>query len=227
MKTLECSSLFDKFDTASRSESPARRLGVLGSVINFFAYNNDCLSKEKAGAVDDILCHRFENGETRALIEMSVVLAPLMNAPSNIIHNLAFHSEIAVARPVLASSPVITTDRLIEIVKTKSQGHLLAVSERLHLDTAVTDALVDRGNKYVLYSVAGNSGACFSMRGFAVLVKASEGSDRIAEKVGLRLDLPTSLFRELLSKAKEEVRARILSDKSNVPSSINLFGGIK
>jgi hypothetical protein len=56
-------------------------------------------------------------------------------------------------------------------------------------------------------------------------VKASDGNDRIAEKVGLRLDLPTSLFRELLSKAKEEVRARILSDKSNVPSNINLFGG--
>jgi uncharacterized protein (DUF2336 family) len=216
---------FHKFEAASRGERGS--LGVLGSVNNPFANNNDCLNKEKARAVDDILCHRLENGETMALIEMSVVLASYMNAPSNIIHKLASHSEIAVARPVLVSSPAITTDHLVEIVKTKSQGHLLAVSERLHLDAAVTDALVDLGNKYVLYSVASNSGACFSLRGFAALVTASEGSDRIAEKLGLRRDLPTSLFRDLLSKVKEEIRMRILADRSDVPGSINLFGGIK
>jgi uncharacterized protein (DUF2336 family) len=157
---------------------------------------------------------------------MSVVLASYMNAPSNIIHKLASHSEIAVARPVLVSSPVITTERFVEIVKTKSQGHLLAVSERLHLETAITDALVELGNKYVLYSVAGNSGARFSDRGLAALVKASEGSDRIAEKVGLRRDLPATLFRSLLSKVKEEVRIRILAGKSDVPGGINRFGGI-
>jgi uncharacterized protein (DUF2336 family) len=223
MSALDQFSFLYKADAASLSESP----GVRGSVINLLANSNDCLNKDKIGAIDDFLCRCLENGDTRALIEMSVALAPFMNAPSSTIHKLAFHSEIAVARPVLMSSPVITTDRLVEVVKTKSQGHLLAVSERLHLDAAVTDALVELGNKYVLYSVASNAGACFSASGFISLVKASEGSDRIAEKVGLRRDLPASLFRDLLSKVTEEVRARILSDKTDIPGSINCVGGVK
>jgi uncharacterized protein (DUF2336 family) len=227
MNALGPFSLLPRSDTAPQSESSDGRLDVLGSVNNLLAKSNDWLSSERARAVDDLLSHRLEHWETRALVELSVVLAAFANAPPSVIHKLASHPEIAVARPVLVSSTVITTDHLVDVVKTKSQGHLLAVSERLHLDTAVTDALVDLGNKYVLYSVAGNSGACLSARGFTALVKASEGSDRIAVKLGLRRDLPMSLFRGLLLSAKAEIRMRILAERSDVPGSINLFGGIK
>jgi uncharacterized protein (DUF2336 family) len=227
MNALGPSSFLRRSDAAPQSESPEGRLDVLGSVNSLLANSSDWLSSEKVRAVDDLLCHRLEHWETRALVELSVVLAPFVNAPPSVIRKLAFHPEIAVARPVLVSSTVITTDELVDVVKTKSQGHLLAVSERLHLDTAVTDALVDLGNKYVLYSVAGNSGACFSVRSFTALVKASEGSDRIAVKLGLRRDLPMSLFRGLLLNAKAEIRMRILAERSDVPGSIDLFGGLK
>jgi hypothetical protein len=43
------------------------------------------------------------------------------------------------------------------------------------------------------------------------LVKHSESDEHLAEKVGLRLDMPMQLFRELLRRATEAVRARLIA----------------
>jgi hypothetical protein len=59
--------------------------------------------------------------------------------------------------------------------------------------------------------VAGNSGAQFSENGFAALLKAAETDDKLAEKTGSRLDLPLNLLRQLLLRATEAVRSRLLS----------------
>jgi hypothetical protein len=59
--------------------------------------------------------------------------------------------------------------------------------------------------------VAGNSGAQLSENGFAALLKAAETDDKLAEKTGLRLDLPLNLLRQLLLRATEAVRSRLLS----------------
>ena len=53
--------------------------------------------------------------------------------------------------------------------------------------------------------------ARFSEAGFETLVKAGEADAALAEKVGLRLDLPIRLLRELLLKATEAVRSRLLA----------------
>jgi hypothetical protein len=47
--------------------------------------------------------------------------------------------------------------------------------------------------------------------GFATLVHNAETDESLAEKIGLRLDLPLRLLRDLLIKATEAVRSRILS----------------
>ena len=59
---------------------------------------------------------------------------------------------------------------LLEQAQTKGQDHLLAISKRKSLDTAITDVLVERGDKPVMLSVANNPGAAFSESGFVGLV---------------------------------------------------------
>jgi Uncharacterised protein conserved in bacteria (DUF2336) len=71
--------------------------------------------------------------------------------------------------------------------------------------------LLQRGDRDVFHQLAGNSGASFSLDGFETLVRRAEGDERLAEKVGLRLDVPLRLFRELLLRATEAVRARLLT----------------
>jgi hypothetical protein len=71
--------------------------------------------------------------------------------------------------------------------------------------------LLGRGDRDVFRRLAGNSGASFSERGFETLVRHSERDEQLAEKVGLQLDVPLRLFRELLLRATEAVRSRLLA----------------
>jgi uncharacterized protein (DUF2336 family) len=211
VQKADSSSLFDDLDAALHSGSSEKRVAMLRQVTDLFLSEADRLNDDQIGVFDGVLVQLIERIEARTLAEISQRLAPVANAPVDFTLSLARHSEIVVARPILTSSSRLTTDQLVEIAKTKSQDHLLAISERAHIESAVTDVLLDRGNQAVVHSVAGNSGAKFSQNGFAALLKAAETDDKLAEKTGSRLDLPRDLLRRLLLQATEAVRSRLLS----------------
>lgn len=87
----------------------------------------------------------------------------------------------------------------------------MAIATRTQIASNVTDALLRRGSPQVFHKLAENAGANFTERGFATLVHHSERDERLAERVGLRLDIPLKLFRELLLRATEAVRTRLLA----------------
>jgi uncharacterized protein (DUF2336 family) len=205
------SSLFDDLDAALQSGSSEKRVAMLRQVTDLFLSEADRLNEEQISVFDGVLLQLIARIETRTLAEISERLAPIANAPIDLTLNLARHSEIGIAGPILTNSTRLSTADLVEIAKTKSQDHLLAISGRAKIETAVTDVLMDRGNQAVVHSVAGNSGAKFSKIGFAALLKAAESDDKLAEKTGSRLDLPLHLLKELLLRATEVVRSRLLS----------------
>jgi uncharacterized protein (DUF2336 family) len=205
------SSLFDDLDAALQSGSSEKRVAMLRQVTDLFLSEADRLNEEQIGVFDGVLVQLIARIETRTLAEISERLAPVANAPIDLTLNLARHSEIGIAGPILTNSIRLSTADLVEIAKTKSQDHLLAISGRAKIEMAVTDVLMDRGNQAVVHSVAGNSGAKFSENGFAALLKAAENDDRLAEKTGSRFDLPLHLLKELLLRATEVVRSRLLS----------------
>jgi uncharacterized protein (DUF2336 family) len=102
---------------------------------------------------------------------------------------------------------------LITNAKTMSQAHLLAISKRKTLDPVVTDVLVERGDQSVASSVAANNGARFSDFGFLHLVKRAEGDSILAENLGLRNDIPRQLFQQLIAKASEDVKKRLVDER--------------
>jgi uncharacterized protein (DUF2336 family) len=211
VQNADSSSVFDDLDAALQCGSSEKRVAMLRKVTNLFLSEANRLNEEQIGVFDDVLVQLIERIETRTLVEISERLAPVANAPIDLTLNLARHSEIGIARPILTQSSRLTTAELVEIAKTRSQDHLLAISGRGQIETAVTDVLLDRGNQAVVHSVAGNSGAKFSKNGFAALLKAAETDDNLAEKAGSRLDLPLDLLRRLLLRATEAVRSRLLS----------------
>lgn len=203
-------SLFDDLDAALQSGSSEKRVAMLRQVTDLFLSEAERLNETQIGVFDSVLVQLIERIEAKTLIEISERLAPVANAPIDVTLNLARHSEIEVARPILTNSSRLTTTELVEIAKTKSQDHLLAISERAQIETAVTDILLDRGNRAVVHSVAGNSGAKISDSGFSALLQAAETDDELAERTGARSDLPLDCFRHLLMRATEAVRSRLL-----------------
>ena len=119
--------------------------------------------------------------------------------------------DIAVAGPVIAQSPRLAETDLVNIAKTKGQAHLFAISGRDGIGEAVTDVLVRRGDPEVVRNVADNQSAKLSDGGFTALVKRAEEDGVLAEKVGLRPDIPPHLFRELLVRATAVVQQRLLA----------------
>ena len=204
-------SIIADLELAVRSGSSDKRVSALRQVTDLFLHNSDRLNDEQIKVFDNVLCLLASRIESTALAELSERLAPVDNAPIEVIRRLARDNEIGVAEPVLSESKRLTTKDLSDIARTQGNAHLLAISGRERLEEAVTDVLVERGNREVFHKLAGNSGARFSETGYGTLVQKAEGDDALAEKVGQRIDIPTHLHRQLISRATEAVRSRLLS----------------
>jgi uncharacterized protein (DUF2336 family) len=204
-------SLIAELEHATRDGSDDERAETLRRVTDLFLAGADRFSADQVLLFENVLGFLVQRIETRARAELSTRLALVGNAPPRVIRRLALDNDIIVAEPVLAGSSRLTADDLIHVASTKSQGHLLAISGRRHLDEAVTDILLDRGNRDVIHKLAQNAGAHFSEAGFTTLVVKAEADDQLAETVGRRLDIPSHLFEQLLLQATKTVQSRLLS----------------
>jgi uncharacterized protein (DUF2336 family) len=203
-------SLLSELETAVQSRSSEERVETLRRISDLFLGNAAMVTKEQVAVFDDVLLHLARRVETKALAELGIRLAPIDNAPREVIRHLARHDDATVAAPVLSQSTQLSDLDLVEIAQAKSQDHLLAISGRACLAEQVTDVLVERGGQEVVRTVAGNAGAQFSVRGFGVLVDRAERDDVLAERVGSRIDIPAPMLHDLLGKATEAVQRRIL-----------------
>jgi uncharacterized protein (DUF2336 family) len=180
-------------------------------VTDLFLHDGERLNDEQVKVFDDVLCFMIARVETRARAELAKRLAPVHYAPFEVIQHLAFDDEIEVAGDVLANSSRLATEALVKIASTKSQDHLLAISGRANLPEAVTDVIVDRGEGKVIRKLANNASAKFSEAGYSGMIAHADGNDELTEILGLRLDLPVQFLRDLLRRAKDAVRDRLLA----------------
>jgi uncharacterized protein (DUF2336 family) len=158
--------------------------------------------------------------EVAARAQLSKRLVRTDNASINITKKLAFDDSIEVAGPMLQHSARLDAKTLVSNIRTKSQPHLLAISKRRSLPVLVTDELVTRGNREVVNSVATNKGARFSDFGFLHMVKRSEADSVLAEQLGLRKDIPRHMFQQLISKASDDVKQKLESERPDLMGQI-------
>lgn len=207
----QAASVLDELEDVLAGGSSARRTEILRRVTDLFLGNAEGFNTEQVSLFDDVLAHLIRQVETNVLAELGAKLAPIDNAPNGVIRTLARHDEIAVAGPVLAQSTQLTDNDLVEIAGSKGQGHLGAISERKRLVAAVTDILIERGDTTVVRKLSKNQGATFSDGGYVTLATRAETDERLAENLGVRLDMPPQLLQDLMMKATETVRGRLLA----------------
>jgi uncharacterized protein (DUF2336 family) len=214
MAAAASAALIAELDGAVESGSPERRIQMLRQVTDLFLSDVDRLNETQIGVFDDVLVQLIDRVEARTLSYLSDTLSEIDLAPREAVRRLAFHDDASIAAPILTKSNRLSDKDLIEIANARGQQHLLAISGRKTLNEALTDVLIRRGDADVSSALALNSGARFSENGYATLVGNAERDERLAEKLGLRLDIPAKLLRELLAKATDAVRARLLKTAS-------------
>jgi uncharacterized protein (DUF2336 family) len=207
-------SLIPELEEVIQRGSTERRRAMLGRITAFFLEGASRFSEDQVRLFDAVLGRLIAEIEAKARMELSHKLAPIGNAPVGVVRCLAHDRDIAVAGPMLKCSPRIGDADLVDIARTGSQAHLLAISDRTSIPEPVTEVLVRRGDRDVVRKVVGNSGARLSRDSFTKLVDRAEQDSVLAEAVGMRPDIPAQLLRELLGEATEIVQQRLLASAS-------------
>lgn len=200
-----------ELDAALSRRSDSQRSAILRQMTNLFVATAHSLSEGHVAVFDDVMMRLVDHIEKEALVELSQRLAPVGNAPVNVIGELSRNDDISISGPVLAQSSVLTDPDLIEIVQTKSQNHLSAIAGRPSISSLVTTVLVGRGNDDVALKVATNGGAHISSNTYLSFIKRARGDEALSTAVASRRDLPQELFEQLVREATETVRQRLLA----------------
>jgi len=224
--------LIDDLERALASGSNEKRLQTLWQITDLFISGAERYSPEQIGLFDEVIGKIAAVIETKARAKLASRLAPIATAPVNVVRSLAFDDDIEVAYPVLSASQRLSEADLLANANSKSQDHLLAISERPSLSEALTDVLVTRGGNDVVHSVVRNSGARFSDAGFRMMVKRSSGDEALASQLGLRRDMPRQHFLKLLEQASATVRKRLAASNPHALGTVDgvmaeVVGGIR
>jgi uncharacterized protein (DUF2336 family) len=209
--------IIDEFETALAKGSAEHRAEIVREVVSLFVDGAASYSDEQLSLFDDILTRLANDIEAAVRAELSRRLVGVTAAPKPIIRRLVLDDVADVAAPLLTHFEPLDDPLLVDCAQAKSQGHLLAISQRRVVSEAVTDVLIERGEEPVLRSVVGNAGSRFSKHGYAMLVSRADGNDILAVGIGTRTDLPRHLFLRLLATASIAVREKLEAmDPQNV-----------
>ena len=126
----------------AEEDGPEHDARIFGEVTDLFLSNVGRLGDSQIAAVDGVLAHLVERVDATTVIQLSEALSTIDRAPRQTVRKLAFHEQSQVAAPVLRSSSCLSDADLLEIVKSRSQQHLLAICDRKTLNEALTDALM-------------------------------------------------------------------------------------
>jgi uncharacterized protein (DUF2336 family) len=203
-------SLLPELEEVVQHGSAEKRAETLRRITSLFLDSAPSFNADHVALFDDVIGYLIEEIEAKALAELARRLAPVPNAPAGVVRALAENDDIEVAGPVLKAAK-LPDPELMRIAETKSQAHLLALASRKGISEALSEILVDRGDHEVSRSIATNHQARLSESAFTTLVKRAEEDGVLAEKVGMRTDIPPRLFRQLLMRASDVVQKRLLA----------------
>ena len=154
----------------ARNNSPdARQRLLLGVMALCDASPPDGQLSPILGEIFLFLARQAERDIRKAL---AARLAHADWAPTALVNVLAL-DEIEIAAPILASSPVLHDEDLLQILLEASLDHQIAVARRPHISGRIADAVIDRAVPAVLTALATNRTAQISGEGFRRLVDHS------------------------------------------------------
>lgn len=184
-------------------DAPVRRAEILRQVAGLFLADADRLSARQIAVFDDILLCLLEQVEAGTLAQLSNLMASVPSAPKKVTRRLACHEDASVAAPVLQSAGTLPDADLIEIARSGSPLHRLAIASRTELASTVTDTLLHRAETDVLLTLAGNPGARFSTSGHATLAALAAQDEEMADAIAGRSDMPTAVVQRLQPNASD------------------------
>lgn len=178
------------------------------------------LSPEENQLAGEILIRLLREFEIDMRAQLAEKLAVSGIAPKQLIYALAM-DEIIVAAPVIAQSPLLNEQDLIDVIKNKTRAHRLIVAGRPGISAAVSDALVFGREPDVISILINNATAEIALAAMAYMVEESRSRASLQEAIIARADLPPQLAQKMLAFVSAELRRHILLNFDVEPETID------
>ncbi|WP_372706266.1 DUF2336 domain-containing protein [Brevundimonas sp.] len=166
-----------------------------------------------------VLARLAADMETAVRAELSLRFATAPDAPAILIRRLA-DDEASVAGAVLASSPVLTDDDLLGVVRRHGQDHLRAVSTRASVSEAVAEVIVERGDDQTLGTLLRNDGARLSRKASETAVERAKANPALHEATVYRATLPADLLNDMYFVVEARLRRQILEQNARMDPAL-------
>jgi uncharacterized protein (DUF2336 family) len=202
------SKLQDLIDLAKEPSSERRR-ELLRRVTDLFFTVSAPEQRPEMPLFDGVLTQLAGEMEEAVRAELAERMADSPNPPPRLLRGLA--SDVAaVALPVLTRSPALTPEDLLHVTRSGDQGHLRAISQRVHVPEQVSDAIIQRGDDTTLGVLLRNEGAELSRAAHEVAVQRASANPELHQAVVDRQSLPVDLLNEMYFVVEARLRDRIL-----------------
>lgn len=203
----------------AREPSSEKRRELLREMTDLFMAAPAAYSDGENHQFGEILGTVAREMEMEVRQNLATRLANVPNAPRTLIVQLA-NDEISVAAPVLARSKVLLEADLVALARVKSQDHLHAIAGREDVSSAVSDALVARGDEKVLVRLVSNAGAALSEQAMETLADKAQNVEALHRPMVSRADLPPHLLNEMFFAVSAELKRIIMERMSDLDPSV-------
>lgn len=194
---------YNNADDEHTSLARARIVQVVGDIAGASLTDN-----ERRMAAE-ILLSLLRQAELDLRESLAERLCVLDTAPEELILHLA-HDVITVAKPVLQYSHVLTETDLLYIIQSKGREYWQAIAERKLLNSSVVDALVDKRDEGTAMNLLLNDAVELKVTAIEVFAELVRYSDRLAEPLLARAELPRRLAMDLYWHVSQELRSQIV-----------------
>jgi uncharacterized protein (DUF2336 family) len=166
----------------AHDNSEGGRTQLVTALVTLYDRNDVDLNSREQVMVNEIVDELVSHAQLAVRQQLAEQLAPSSKIPRKLVLSLASDA-IAVARPMLAHSPILTDSDLVTLVVSQGVEHARAIAIRASIGEALADALVITGDVTVMQSLAENLGAKISPKALSAMVNAARFAEELCKPV--------------------------------------------
>jgi uncharacterized protein (DUF2336 family) len=193
----------------AKDRSTEKRRSIMQKISDLFIEGIEDHTDQEMVLFGNIFCRLLGQVSIDDKVLLSQRVSTMSQTPRSLATELALDENIAVAGPMLEKSSVLTDDDLRAIGAQRGHGHLLAMTRRPTLSEAVTDMLIERGDKQVLEGVTRNEGARFSDTGLRELTVKSIEFEELGAYLMARDDIDFERLERLVGSLEQSASERL------------------
>ena len=202
----------------SRDRSAEGRRELVALLGELFSDDGVSFSDRERALILEILEKTINEVEQTVRARISARLAALDDVPESLVLFLANDSS-EIAFPILMESGVLNNEDLIEIIRSRSQEHQVAISLRKKVHADVSQELVKTGNEKVIISLLHNQNATISQATFEYLAEESKRVDTFQDPLLRREDLPPVIAQRMYMWVSAALRG-VIADRFDIDEDI-------